>query len=54
VALALANRFGLLADLAKDKPEASDTLIGSVVTEFVTGTLIVVIVGLLGIMAPLT
>jgi putative copper resistance protein D len=54
VALALANRFGLLADLAKDKPEASDTLISSVVTEFATGTLIVAIVGLLGIMAPLT
>ncbi len=53
VAIALANRFGLLSDLAKGKAEAADTLLGSVLTEFVTGVLIVVIVGLLGLMPPL-
>lgn len=53
VALALVNRFSLLSGIRDGHPEAERNLIGSVVTELATGVIVVVIVGFLGLIAPL-
>jgi len=53
VALALANRFSLLPGVSAGNVEAEHNLVGSVIAEIVTGAIIVVIVGFLGILPPL-
>ena len=53
VGLALANRFSLVPGIGAGDPEAGRNLIGSVVTELATAAVLVVIVGFLGLIAPL-
>jgi putative copper resistance protein D len=52
VAIALANRFGLLVGIEKGETSAKETLALSVVAELALGIVIVGIAGLLGISAP--
>ena len=52
ISLALVNRFHVLPALERRQPEGTENLITSSVLELVTGVLIVVIVSVLGTMAP--
>ncbi|HJW39823.1 MAG TPA: CopD family protein [Rhizomicrobium sp.] len=53
VALALTNRFGVVRGLAKGDPEAAQTIPLTVVAELGAALLILVIVGFLGLTAPM-
>ena len=53
VALALTNRFGVLPGLARGEAEAQDTIPLTVLAELGCAVLIVIIVGFLGLTAPM-
>jgi putative copper resistance protein D len=52
IAIALANRFGLVPALRRGEPEARETLTLAVVSELGAGILIVAIVSFLGLLPP--
>ncbi len=53
VALALTNRFGVLPALARGEAEAQDTIPLTVLAELGAALLILLIVGFLGVTAPM-